>query len=90
MPALLITMSNPDNLDETLSINSSIIECSDKSNFNISTSGNCFFKLLSFSIFVPVAKTLPLKELNFLTNALPIPPEAPVINILLSLKFLHQ
>ena len=39
-------------------------------------------------IFVPVAKILPSRETNFLTNAPPIPPVAPVIKIFFPLKLI--
>ena len=48
--------------------------------------GNSVFNKSNFSFFVPVAKTFPSKEVNFLTKALPMPPVAPVIRIFLFLK----
>ena len=58
------------------------------SNFKIYIFGKFFFKASNFSVLVPVAKTSPSKDTNFLTNAFPIPPEAPVIKIFLFLKLI--
>jgi len=66
-----------------LSINSSILECSEISNFITLRLGCSFFNKSSFSVFVPVATTFPPREVNFLTISPPIPPVAPVINIFL-------
>ena len=60
-------------------INCSILECSIKLNCLMLSSGLFFFKISSFSDFVPVPKTLPPKEINLFTNDPPIPPVAPVI-----------
>ena len=79
MPALFTNTSIPFSCVQTFSINSSILSCSEISNFSTFTLGNSFFSASSLSIFVPVAKTLPSKEINFFTNEYPIPPVAPVI-----------
>jgi len=79
-------MSKPTNCEETFSMNSSIFEWSEISNFKTLIFGNSFFRASNFSVFVPVARTFPSNDTNFCTNAFPIPPVAPVINIFLFLK----
>ena len=71
-----------------LSINSSILEWSDISNFLTLMLGYFFFNKSNFSVLVPLPRTLPPSETNFLTNSLPIPPLAPVIKIFLFLKLI--
>jgi hypothetical protein len=50
--------------------------------------GYRFFNKSSFSALVPLPRTLPPSETNFLTSSLPIPPLAPVIKIFLFLKLI--
>ena len=88
IPALLTRTSSPPNSNTTLSINSSILGCSDISNFLILISGYFFFIVSNFSDLVPVARTLAPSVINFLTSSLPIPPVAPVIKTFLFLKLI--
>ena len=90
IPALLTKTSKPTSCDETFSINSSILECSEISNLKIFIFGKFFFSKSNFSLFVPVANTFPCKSTNFFTNDCPIPPVAPVIKIFLFLKSIIQ
>ena len=83
-------MSKPTNCDVTFSMNSSIFEWSEISNFKILIFGNSFLRASNFSVFVPVARTFPSNDTNFCTNAFPIPPVAPVTNIFLFLKLIIQ